>query len=128
MTTGEKVRQYTEGIVVLRDIDYSSECGFWLVPMRGSEFEQWWRSQPTFSSNPDGALDGLYAVFNETPPPHSKLNLPGELLVAETQDEVDLWVKMAEAKDHYFCNLCCDEDSYLRQPDGKIIRHAGFKA
>ena len=129
MTISERVQQYAGGIIVLRDLDYSRDSGFWLVPMTGKELETWWLSQETFESNPEGSdVDMLYKWFlNKTPPPYSKIDIPGELLVAESEEDNDLWVRMAANHNHYFCNICCNDDSYLKRPDGKILHHKGFR-
>jgi len=127
MDTYEAVISYRNGIVVLRDLN-SEYAGFWLVPMSGPELEVWWSTQETFDSNPDGALDELYRVFGETPPPHSKIVLPGELLIAETQDEHGLWSRLWHDGEHYRCLICCDHDSYLKRPDGSVLYHKGYKS
>ena len=126
MDTIQSVLAYRDGIVVLRDVDYSRSCVFWLVPMPDAEMEGWWLSQETFEDNPDGALDELYKVFGETPPPHSRIVLPGRMVDAEAQEEVDLWCRMADDGKHYICNICCDSDSYLRRPGGEFLYHRGF--
>jgi hypothetical protein len=115
------------GEVVLRDIDHGYASQFWLVAMSATQLEDWWRSQDTFDSNPDGVKDPLYEAFGETPPPHSTLIHPGTFLDADSSDAVDLWVAMADSHKHYSCVLCCDSDSHLRRPDGSYIFHRGYQ-
>lgn len=127
MTISDRVQAYASGIVVLRDIDSGYKSGFWLIPMTGEEFEAWWLSQETFVSDPDGTLAILCKIFNEELPPLRKNGLPGELLVAETDTDDDLWSRMWGEHRYYTCALCCDQDAYLRRPDGTILHHKGFK-
>lgn len=126
MDTYEAVISYRSGIVVLRDLN-SEDSGFWLVPMSGVGLEAWWSSQATFEDNPDGVLDDLCRAFGEVPPPHSRIVLPGELLIAETRDEYDLWSRLWDDGEHYRCLICCDRDSYLKRPDGSVLYHKGYK-
>ena len=46
-----------QGEIVLRDIDNGCSSQFWLAPMSASGIEEWWRSQESFESSPDGVLD-----------------------------------------------------------------------
>jgi hypothetical protein len=59
------------------------------------------------------------------PPPHSKADIPGQTLVAETEEDLALWERKWAAETHYACNLCCDGDSYLKRPDGAVLHHRG---
>jgi hypothetical protein len=68
-----------------------------------------------------------YKAFGEEPPPHKTLTLPGKFLDVTTEEDGDLWSTMWETRQHYFCELCCDEDSYLKTPDGRFIYHRGFR-
>ena len=90
--------------------------------MTPGELEAWWRSQETFDSNPDGIWDPLFLAFGETPPPHRyRMDLPGQYLAAESDEEVDLWMSMVCDGLHYLCGICCDTDSYLKRPDGGML-------
>lgn len=123
-----------QGMVVLRDIN-SETSQFWLVPMSGGQFEQWWLAQKTLDL-PESELtpeaieieQELRVIFGEQdyePPKYRTEPFPGIFLSAEAEDEIALWLEMCSQKAHYFCNLCCNADSYLRTPDGRTLWHAG---
>lgn len=128
MTTKEQVLNH-KGMVVLRDIDWGREFQFWLLDMQPKEFEEWWGQQEsfdTFLGTPTDLL--IYEVLGETPPPIRKPGpLPGRRLSIQTDEDMDLWMRMSETKAHYFCQLCCDCDSYLKAPDGRTIHHKGYR-
>lgn len=115
------------GEVVLRNVDCGRELDFWFVPFSAAELENWWISQPTFFSNPEGELDLLYKMFGEIPPPRSEIKIPGIFLTAKNAEEWNLWSELLNSSLHYTCELCCDSDSYLKKPDGSLLYHAGFK-
>ena len=118
-TVASAISAYREGLVVLRDLE--TECGFWFVPMPPEDLEALWLAQESFDQNPDGSLDLFYTTINQVPPPHTTLILPGHLVIAESQEDVDLWRLMAKEKKYYMCFICCDADSYLKRPDGTIL-------
>src|SRR5262245_51072627 len=126
MSTLDKVKQHT-GLIVLHEFFYGSPPYFWLLDMTADQFEQWWTSQETFGR---GNPPELQAAFPDEPaedyipqPP-----LPGSLLRTESQAEVDAWSEMAEAKPHYYSNICCDDDSFLKTPDGRTLYHKGDRS
>lgn len=127
-STSENLRETLSahrGEIVLRIVDSGRKEQFWLVPFSASQLEEWWRGQESFDSNPDGVFDEFYQLFGETPPPHRQNEFPGIFIDAEYPEGGDLWVTMADSKEHYLCELCCDSDSYLKRPDGTRIHHRG---
>ena len=128
MSTITRVKRFTEGVVVLCDNEADADQYFWLVPMTGWELEAWWETQQNFEQDPNGDVRRLYQVLGEIPPEEHKLGFPGEFLPAEEFDELKLWDDLAEDGCHYRCQLCCNTDSYLKRPDGGLIRHAGYVA
>ena len=113
------------GTVVLRDIDFSRACQFWLTPFTSKELELWWTNQETFWRSSED-LDEVFRIFDEVPPPSRKYGIPGVFLDAETEEEIALWVEMSESKTFYSCTICCDGDSVLQRPDRTRIVHKGF--
>lgn len=116
------------GEIVLRDVDSGRECQFWFFPGDADSLEEWWISQESFDSNPDGVLDELYMAFENVPPPHRTLPVPGTLIDADSPESLKLWISMSDTKKHYFCELCCNTDSYLRRPDRTRIHHRGDRS
>jgi hypothetical protein len=37
-----------------------------------------------------------------------------------------LWISFYESKRHYYCQICCDGDSFLLTPDGRRLYHKGY--
>jgi hypothetical protein len=116
------------GEIVLRYVDSGRECQFWLFPGGADSLEEWWRSQESFDSNPNGEFDELYRLLGKEPPPRRTLVLPGIFIDADYPEGTDLWESMSQKRKHYFCELCCDTDSYLRRPDGTRIHHRGDRS
>jgi hypothetical protein len=56
-----------------------------------------------------------------------QLQIPGAFIEAKGDKEIALWESMWESNRFYSCLLCCDEQSYLRTPDGRFIFHKGRK-
>lgn len=111
MTLREKLSAH-QGAVVLKGFEDSD---FWLVPFDANELEAWWTSQETFG------------LLIDQPQPPNKLHPPGRILAAKTGDDFDLWNEMQRSRRFYYCELCCDYDSFLQRPDGTRLYHKGFK-
>ncbi|MFM8364337.1 MAG: hypothetical protein ACKOAS_04225 [Verrucomicrobiota bacterium] len=129
-TTCKNLRQSIEahqGQVVLQNVDCGRVLKFWFVPFSEAELENWWISQPTFCSNPEGELDSLYKMFGEIPPPRSQIEIPGIFLTAKNAQEWNLWRELLQSSRYYSCELCCDTDSFLKKPDGSFLYHSGFE-
>ena len=126
MKTVKRVRSFTKGVVVVCGNETDMDQYFWLVPMTGWELEAWWRKHQNFERDPHGDIRRLYQVLGGLPPEERKEGFPGDFLSVDEFDEVDLWDELAGDGCHYRCQLGCNTDSYLRRPDGEIIRHAGF--
>lgn len=115
------------GLVVLRESVDSTSQQFWLLDMTPDEFENWWRSQESFYL-PTHEIDFILArEFGEPPPAHRPpMRLPGVFIDADNYHETAiLWTTLHDSHQHYFCNLCCNDDSVLCSPDGRIILHKG---
>ena len=114
---------------MLRDIDLGGACQFWLLDMAPREFETWWEQQESFEEfrGTPGEL-AFYEACGTPPPPIRKRSpLPGKRLNIETDEDMDLWMSLSETHSHYFCQLCCDCDSYLKAPEGRMIHHKGYR-
>ena len=129
MKLQEKLKEH-HGTTVLREWDHGSSSDFWLVPMTGSQLEEWWSAQQTFDDNPPSKnemLDVLAKVFNE-PRPKERIwtfKWPGRRLMAKTNPARQLWMNLYESKKYYSCHVCCDEESYLETPEGHRLYHKG---
>jgi hypothetical protein len=118
------------GEIVLRYVDSGRECQFWFFPGDAAALEEWWKSQETFNPIPTEDVIELYKAFGEAPPTGGRTEpIPGEFVDADSPEKLDLWTSLSDRKTHYFCELCCDTDSYLRRPDDKThIYHRGYKS
>ncbi len=127
MNTNEQVLNHC-GMVVLRDIDWGYACQFWLLDMKPKEFEAWWEQQESFEEfhGTPGELAFYEAIGTKPPPVRMRPSLPGKRLGVDSEEDMELWMGMSETNKHYFCMLCCDSDSYLKTPDGRMIHHKGY--
>lgn len=126
MKTVNRVRNFSEGIVVLCENETDMDQYFWLVPMTGWELEEWWKNQLNFERDTKGDIRHLYQVLGGMLPEERKDGFPGNFLTTDEFEELALWEELAGDGCHYRCQLRCNSDSYLKRPDGEIIRHAGF--
>lgn len=115
------------GLVVLRGFDDSGGCQFWLVDMSAAELESWWTNRDSFwhATTPEEAI--LAKAFGEEPPaPRPPMVLPGQFLNANTNEELEFWRGLSSGKAHYYCQICCDDDSLLVTPHKRRLYHRGY--
>ena len=106
-------------------ITIDTERFFWLTPFSKQELEQWWIAQVSFLQMSDD-LKILYQACSE--PVQTKFRteeIPGIYIFADDDILWDLFNLMSDSGRHYKFTLCCDTDSFLKAPDGRVILHAG---
>ena len=122
------------GIVVLRSFpDYDAER-FWLLDMTGPELERWWEAQEEFwlASGPKAQqaeiiLARIFGEPDDPPPLRPPMRLPGRFLPGWSSGEdtrlSKLWCALHNSGEHYYCEICCNIDSFLAKPYGGYVLH-----
>ncbi|MCX6253808.1 MAG: hypothetical protein NTV31_04945 [Bacteroidia bacterium] len=95
---------------VLLDEEFGYHIWIWQPDMDAEQLEEWWKNMETV----------MRYFFNPT-------NLPGEMLLVRTDDQVEQYEQMQKQGIHYSGHIHTDDDSYLKSPDGRTIHHKGYR-
>lgn len=97
-------------IIVLLEEEYGFKYHLWFTGLTSEQLETFWAGIPSIASyylNPSGTL-------------------PGRFEEADTNEEMDAWYKAKKSGEYYSAHLHWEDDSWLRAPGGRLIKHAGF--
>lgn len=86
----------------------------WFPSVDQTALEAYWSARPVLSmEDPDGFLNGQLISSSEFYGNDTSLRLFSAL-----------WRRL-HVPGRYTADVCCDNDSYLQAPDGRVITHAG---
>lgn len=89
---------------VMVDEEQGRASYVWFPPVCKDEFESWWIALPTLKG-PTSGIGGEWVKVDGHSPAFTLL-----------------WHSL----EHYCAEICCDQDSNLQTPDGRVLIHAGF--
>jgi len=89
----------------------------WFPPVDPGSLPNYWAKQPRFG------MSGIRKKLGGNWVDDSAFAKEGD---ASRKAFHRLWRRL-HVPGRYVAEVCCDEDSYLISPDGKLILHAGFK-
>jgi hypothetical protein len=95
---------------VLLQEEYGYRHWIWQPEMEPQQLEEWWENMDQVTKY----------WWNPT-------LLPGKVLLIKTEDQVEQMEQMEEERIHYSGHIHMDDDSYLKSPDGRTIRHKGCR-
>lgn len=95
-------------------VDMGAGVYCWFPPVGASQLDALWMSQQA------AGMDGLERTLG------GDWIGPGDFRdsKAAVKQYTKLWRRLF-IPDRYTAHICCDDDSYLRRPDGELVLHAG---
>jgi hypothetical protein len=109
-----KTRAETEFCIAVEE-EFGYKLHIWFPPFSQEELESRWRETPSCG------MKGLFAALGgdwiniDEAPDGSAAALEGPEIYARLDDP-----------SRYTAHICCDQDSHLITPDGRVLVHGGF--
>ena len=112
------------GLVVLHGFNDNTPGQFWLLDMTGPELEAWWAERESFWWAVTEEIQEFYRICGDEPEPlRAPMVLPGRFLSDDSEEHLEFWCSLSASHRHYYCQICCENDSFLKTPDGRLILH-----
>jgi hypothetical protein len=94
---------------VLMKEEYGFRNWIWQPGMSPVELEEWWKN-----------LESAWSYF------FNPANLPGLMLLVDTEEQIEQYKHMEGEGIHYSGHIHMDDDSFIKSPEGRTIRHKGY--
>ena len=104
----EIIERSKDELLVLLSEEYGYRRWFWFPKMDSLQLKKWWKNLLT--------VDPYFM----TPEP-----LPGDVIRVETE-WYSTFNKLRDEGGQFLAHTHCDDDSFLIQPDGVRVFHAGY--